>query len=83
MSFRKEVIEILAKKAADIYGIDASTLSAETRFEEDLKAKSGDIVMFTVALEDEYDVEVPYMAFRRCKTFGEAADYISEITGIE
>lgn len=83
MSFRDEVIELLCKKAADLFGLDASTLGADTRFKEDLGCKSADIVKFTVALEDEYDVEVPFMAFNRNATFGEAADYMSELTGIE
>jgi len=83
MSFRNEVIELLINAAVRIMHVDGAALSAETRFTEDLKAKSTDIVKFTVALEDEYDVEVPFMAFRRCKTFGDAADYISELTGIE
>lgn len=82
MTYKEEVIELLSKKAAALFGVDASTLGESTSFKEDLKCKSADIVKFTVALEDEYDVEVPFMAFNRCKTFGEAADYVSEITGI-
>ena len=30
-------------------------------------------------LEDEFDVEVPYMEFRRKTTIGEAADFIVEL----
>lgn len=82
MTFKEEVIDLLSKKAAALFGVDASTLGENTNFKEDLKCKSADIVKFTVALEDEYDVEVPFMAFNRCKTFGEAADYMSDITGI-
>lgn len=83
MTFREEVIELLKNRAAELFGVDPETLSGETRFEEDLKCKSVDYVKFTVALEDEYDVEVPFMSFRRNKTFAEAADYMSELTGIE
>ena len=83
MSFRNEIIELLIKTAIRVMHVDGEGLGADTRFEEDLNTKSTDIVKFTVALEDEYDVEVPFMAFKRCKTFGDAADYMSEITGIE
>ncbi len=83
MRFRDEVVQLLIKTAARILDADACAMSAETRFTEDLSAKSTDIVKFTVALEDAYDVEVPFMAFKRCKTFGEAADYLSELTGID
>ena len=83
MSFREEVIGLLIQTAVTLFGADAGALSGATRFEEDLHAKSTDIVRFTTALEDEYDVEVPFMAFKRCATFADAADYLSEITGIE
>ena len=83
MSFRNEVIELLIKTAAELFGVDASILGAETNFVKDLTAKSTDLVKFTVALEDEYDVEVPFMAFKRQATFGAAADYIAELTGNE
>ena len=78
---RDEVIEILAKKAAALFGIDASTLDENTRFIEDLNCKSANIVQFTAVLEDEYDVEVPYMEFKKLATFGEAGDYIGEMFG--
>ena len=82
MSFREEVIELLINTVVDLLGVDASTLNANTRFKEDLGCKSSNIVQITIALEDEYDVEVPFMAFNRCATFGDAADYMSELTGI-
>ncbi len=78
---RDEVIEILSKKAAELFGIDPSTLGADTRFEEDLNCKSVNYVQFSAALEDEYDVEVPYMEFKKKKTFGEAGDYIGAMFG--
>lgn len=84
VTFREEVIELLANKVLELYpNTDPSTLNADTRFKEDLGIKSSDIVKITAALEDEYDVEVAFMAFNRCVTFGAAADYMSEITGIE
>ena len=82
MSFREEVIELLINTVVDLLGVDASTLNANTRFKEDLGCKSSNIVQITIALEDEYDVEVPFMAFNRCATLGDAADYMSELTGI-
>lgn len=78
---RDEVIEILAKKAAQLFGVDPSTLNADTRFIEDLNCKSTNFVQFSAALEDEYDVEVPYMEFRKKATFGEAGDYIGAMFG--
>lgn len=79
--YQNEVIELLVQESARLFGVDPSTLSGETRFKEDLAAKSIDIVRYTAMLEEEYDIEVPFMAFNRCQTFGEAAVYMSEITG--
>jgi len=77
-----EIIELLINTVVDLLGVNASDLNENTRFKEDLGCSSANIVQITVALENEYDVEVPYMAFNRCKTFGEAADYMAELTGI-
>ncbi len=79
MEFKQEVINLLVEKAVKMFGLDPSTLGPETRFKEDLQCKSANIVQFTTALEDEYDVEVPYMEFNRKATFADAADYIAEL----
>ena len=33
----------------------------------------------TTFLEDEFDIEVPYMQFKRNKTIGEAAEFVTEL----
>ena len=81
MTIREEVIDALKKKAAELFGVKAEQLSAETRFEEDLGATSIQYVQFSTVLEMIYDIEVPYMEFRRLKTFAEAADYMAEKVG--
>lgn len=83
MSFKEEVIELLKDTAAKIFKIEASSLSVNTNFLQDLKCKSTDLVRFTTTLEDEYDVEVPFMAFKRCATFADAAAYIADLVGVE
>lgn len=76
MTLREEAVEVLCKKAAALFGIDAGTLSENTRFEEDLHCKSTNIVQFSAALEDAFDIEVPFMELKRKKTFGEAAEWL-------
>ncbi len=75
----EEILDLIIKRAAEVFGVDESTLSGDTHFEDDLQAKSANIVLITTVLEDEYDVEIPYMEFRRKKTFQEAADFIEEL----
>jgi acyl carrier protein len=78
MSVRNEALEIIIKRSSEIMRLDPSTLNKETSFEE-LGFKSANYVMVTTVLEDAFDVEVPYMDFKRNKTFGEAAEYIEEL----
>ena len=83
MTVKEEVVEALVKKAADLFHKDPETMGPETRFEEDLEAKSVNYVQFSALLEDMYDVEVPFMEFKRKKTFAEAGAYIANILGCE
>lgn len=76
MTLREEAVEVLCKKAAALFGIDACTLGENTRFEEDLHCKSTNIVQFSAALEDAFDIEVPFMELKRKKTFSEAAEWL-------
>lgn len=75
----EEILGVIINRAAEVFGVDASTLSGATDFDADLKAKSANIVLITTVLEDEYDIEIPYMEFKRKKTFQEAADFIEEL----
>lgn len=73
--------EILAKiieRGAYIWGKEESDLSADTTFDE-VGAKSGHISQITTFLEDEFDIEVPYIGFKKCKTLGEAAAYVADL----
>lgn len=79
MELKDEILEQIIKRAAELFKKDPAELGAETRFVEDLKAKSVNIVQIIAILEDAYDVEIPFMAFRRNETFGDAADYVADL----
>lgn len=81
MAIRDEVYEVLAKKAAYISNRKPEEFGPETRFIEDLDTKSVNVVQYSAALEDEFDVEVPYMEMLRRKTFKDVADYIAGLFG--
>ena len=76
--FQEEVVDILKDKAVEIFGCDRYSLSADTRFVEDLHCKSVNIVQFASALEDEYEVEVPFMELNKKATFAEAAKFVDD-----
>ena len=75
---RDEILALIIEKGAYLWGKDASELSEDTTFAE-VNAKSGHLTNITTYLENEYDCEVPYMGFKKCKTLGEAADYVLEL----
>ncbi|MBR1659126.1 MAG: hypothetical protein IJ705_02255, partial [Oscillospiraceae bacterium] len=78
MSLRQEIFDKLVERAAPLFGMSAEDLSAATRFAEDCNAKSTQITQITTFLEDEFDTEIPFMNFRRQKTFGEAVKFVLE-----
>ena len=79
MELREEILQKIINKASQLFGKDPVELNENTRFVEDLNAKSTNIVQIITVLEDEYDVEITFMEFRRKKTFGEAADYVVQL----
>lgn len=76
---KDQILEVIIERAAEVFKVDAATLSGATRFEADLKAKSANIVQITTVLEDEYDIEIPYMDFKRKATFDEAAEFVEQL----
>jgi acyl carrier protein len=79
MDQRNEVLEKLVERSAPLFGKAKEDITEDMRFAEDLNAKSVHYSQITTYLEDEFDVEIPYMTFRRKKTIGEAVDYVMEL----
>ena len=53
------MLEKIKEIAADSLGADVSTMTAETSFKEDLGADSLDLFEMVMALEEEFEVEIP------------------------
>ena len=79
MDVKAEALAVIIRRAAEVFGKDPATLGEGTSFEADLKAKSANYVQITTVLEDTFEIEVPYMEFKRRKTFLEAAAYIENL----
>lgn len=79
MTTREEIFRKLAERAGPLFGKEPQALSEDTAFVADLNAKSVHYSQITTYLEDAFDVEIPYMTFRRKSTLGEAADYVAEL----
>lgn len=79
MSTRDQAYQKIIDRAGVLFNKTPDELNEGTRFIEDLGAKSGNVSQMTTYLEDEFDVEISFMEFKRRPTLGEAADYIAEL----
>jgi len=59
-------------------GVEADQVKPEAQFVNDLGADSLDTVELIMALEEEFDVEIPDEKAEKIKTVGEAIAYIQE-----
>lgn len=58
-------------------GVDAEEITLETTF-DDLNADSLDVVELIMALEEEFDIEIPDEDAEKLKTVGDAVEYIKD-----
>jgi acyl carrier protein len=79
MELRDQILEKMIERASEIFQKSTEELDEDTDFSEDLRAKSVNLVQIIAFLEDGFDVEINFMAFRRRNTFGDAADFVAEL----
>jgi len=61
---------------ADQLGVGEEEIKAESRFIEDLGADSLDIVELIMAMEEEFETEIPDEEAEKIQTVGDTIDYI-------
>lgn len=74
MSVEEKVIALVV----DHLKVPKEEVLKTSRFAEDLKADSLDIVELVMDLEEEFDVSIPDEDYDKIKTVGEAISYIEE-----
>ncbi|QSQ14612.1 acyl carrier protein [Myxococcus landrumensis] len=62
---------------ADQLGVGEDEIKPESSFIEDLGADSLDIVELVMAMEEEFEVEIPDEEAENIKTVGDAINYIT------
>lgn len=77
MELRDQVLSKLVEVTAAVMGVDPATITDASAFETDLGAKSGNMTMIITQLEDEFDVEIPYLGVKRARTVGATADLVA------
>jgi acyl carrier protein len=72
------VDERVKKIIAEQLGVEEEEVTLEAHFVEDLGADSLDTVELVMALEEEFEIEIPDEDAEKILTVGKALDYIKE-----
>lgn len=75
-----DILTKVTKIVAEQLEVEASEVKAESNFVNDLGADSLDTVELVMALEEEFDIEIPDEAAEGITTVQEAVNYIQEKT---
>ena len=74
----EEVFEKVKGIVVEQLGVTEDTVTMEASFIDDLGADSLDIVELVMALEEEFDIEIPDTDAEKVVTVGDVVDYIKE-----
>ncbi len=76
------MLDKIREMVAEQLNVDAGEITAETTFKEDLGADSLDLFELVMALEEEYDIEIPSEELENITTVGAVMDYLKS-KGVE
>lgn len=76
MNMFEKLVEIIC----DYVEVDASEITPESRFMEDLGFTSFDFMSMLGQLEDEFDVEINQQEVADIRTVQEAVDYLNKLS---
>ena len=71
-------LETVKKVVVDQLSVDEKLVTPEARFTDDLGADSLDTVELVMALEEEFDIEIPDSDAEKVTTVGDVVEYIKE-----
>lgn len=72
------MLEKIKEMTADALGVDVEHITEDSSFKEDLGADSLDLFELVMALEEEYDVEIPTEELEKLVTVGDAVKYLEQ-----
>ena len=73
----EQVFDRFKQCAVEVLAVDAEKVTPEARFGDDLDADSLDLVELVMALEEEFDVQVPEEELEGIETVGQAFDLVN------
>lgn len=74
---QQEIFDKVQKIVAEQLGVEAGEVKLEANFADDLGADSLDTVELVMALEEEFDIEIPDEEAEKILTVQQAVDYIN------
>jgi len=74
----QEIFEKVKKIVVEQLEVKEEEVKPEANFAEDLGADSLDVVELVMALEEEFEIEIPDEASEKISTVKAAVDYIDE-----
>ena len=74
----EEIFEKVKSIIVEQLGVSESTVNSDASFIDDLGADSLDIVELIMALEEEFDMEIPDADAEKISTVGDVVDYIKD-----
>ncbi|MFM2379523.1 MAG: acyl carrier protein [Cyanobacteriota bacterium] len=75
------IFDRVKKVVVEQLEVEPEKVTPEASFANDLQADSLDVVELVMALEEEFDIEIPDEAAEQIDTVGKAVDHISEKVG--
>ena len=81
MAVTENLEERVKKIITEQLAVDAAEVTPQAQFVQALGADSLDTVELVMALEEEFDIEIPDEDAEKIKTVGMAVDYIKEKSG--
>lgn len=74
----EEILEKIKAIIVEQLGVTDTAVTMEASFIDDLGADSLDIVELVMAIEEEFDIEIPDSDAEKVVTVGDVVDYIKE-----
>lgn len=74
----EEIFEKIKAIIVEQLGVTENSVTMEASFIDDLGADSLDIVELIMAIEEEFDIEIPDSDAEKVVTVGDVVDYIKE-----
>ncbi len=76
------MLEKMKEIISEQLGVEEDEITPDTSFKEDLGADSLDLFELTMALEEEYDIEIPAEELAEIETIGDVIEFL-KTKGIE